>query len=220
MSYVTSDMACNEPNSATPMTAKRIAAQNARVAAVGQKFISGNWTLSNLVQTLGGIGIGTNVAGTTPRSTPADFSNSPSSDFPVLPGKLYGRMIRIPGAGDGQPILMPDGTIAVPSVPKDSASIYDSGSSAVEVPVAASSPSGNTPPTVSSPNSAMQSGVYGAGNKSTFSKTTATCPAPAVAALPGGGPGGDQSTQSGMWAALIVALGALGLAFLVSGDDR
>lgn len=115
--YVTSDMACSMPNSATPMSQARITAQNNRVARVGSKFTSGNAILSNLVQQLGGIGIG-NPPGTTPRTTTPNFANSPACSTAVLPGGgLYGKRIPVKGGGTGQPIVQADGTIALPSTP-------------------------------------------------------------------------------------------------------
>jgi hypothetical protein len=118
--YVTSDMACSHPNSATPLTQAQVTAQYNRVMRVGSKFTSGNAILSNLVQQLGGIGIG-NPPGTTPRTTTPNFANSPACSTAVLPGgggeKLYGRRIRVPGGGTGQPIVQADGTIALPSTP-------------------------------------------------------------------------------------------------------
>jgi hypothetical protein len=113
--YVTSDMACSHPNSATPMTQAQITAQVNRVAKVGSKFTSGNAALSNLVQQLGGIGIG-NPPGTTPRTTTPNFANSPACSTAVLPGGgIYGRRLPIPGGLTGQPMVQPDGTIALPS---------------------------------------------------------------------------------------------------------
>jgi hypothetical protein len=117
--YVTSDMACSMPNSATPMSQARITAQNNRVARIGNKFTAGNAILSNLVQQLGGIGIG-NPPGTTPRTTTPNFANSPACSTAVLPGGnryLYGKRIPVKGGYTGQPIVQADGTIALPSTP-------------------------------------------------------------------------------------------------------
>ena len=115
--YVTSDMACSMPNSATPMSQARITAQNNRVARIGSKFTNGNAILSNLVQQLGGIGIG-NPPGTTPRTTTPNFANSPACSTAVLPGGgLYGKRIPVKGGGTGQPLVQADGTIALPSTP-------------------------------------------------------------------------------------------------------
>lgn len=115
--YVTSDMACSMPNSATPMSQARVTAQDNRIARIGSKFTSGNAILSNLVQQLGGIGIG-NPPGTTPRTTTPNFANSPACSTAVLPGGgLYGKRIPVKGGGTGQPIVQADGTIALPSTP-------------------------------------------------------------------------------------------------------
>lgn len=116
--YVTSNLACSHPNSATPMTQARITAQNRRVAKVGSHFTSGNAALSNLVQQLGGIGIG-NPPGTTPRTTTPNFANSPACSTAVLPGDdfLYGRRLPVAGGLTGQPLLQADGTIALPTLP-------------------------------------------------------------------------------------------------------
>jgi len=115
--YVTSDMACNQPNSATPMSQARITAQNNRVAKVGSQFENGNAILSNLVQKLGGIGIG-NPPGTSPRTTTPTFVNSPACSTAVLTGGgIYGRRLPVLGGPTGQPMLQPDGTWALPATP-------------------------------------------------------------------------------------------------------
>lgn len=118
MAYVTSDMACNEPNSATPMSQARINAQNNRVAKVGNSFTSGNKALDDLVTQLGGIGIG-NPPGTTPRAGAPDFRNAPSCNAGILPGGLYGARVPIPGAGTGQPLMTSEGLV-LPSLPPGS----------------------------------------------------------------------------------------------------
>lgn len=115
MAYVTSNMACNEPNSATPMSQQRIDAQNARVSKVARNFESGNRALDEISVRLGGIGIG-NPPGTTPRVGAPDFRNAPSCDASILPGGLYGRRVPIPGTGTGQPQMTPDG-LKLPSIP-------------------------------------------------------------------------------------------------------
>jgi len=50
--YVAFGSACDEPNSATPMTQTRIDAQNTRVARVGKRFTDGNATMAALVNAL------------------------------------------------------------------------------------------------------------------------------------------------------------------------
>lgn len=52
--YVPASNACNEPNSATPMTAAAIASQDNAVAAVGQLFLNGNAAVYDLVNSMGG----------------------------------------------------------------------------------------------------------------------------------------------------------------------
>ena len=115
MAYVTSNMACNEPNSATPMSQQRIDAQNARVAKVARNFENGNRALDDLSVRLGGIGIG-NPPGTTPRAAAPDFRNSPSCSTGIRPGGLYGKRLDIPGVGTGQPVMTSDG-LELPSIP-------------------------------------------------------------------------------------------------------
>jgi hypothetical protein len=43
---------CNEPSSITPITPAEIAAQNADIARIGSKFVSGNQTMSALIAKL------------------------------------------------------------------------------------------------------------------------------------------------------------------------
>lgn len=50
--YVLGSLACSLPNSQTPMSPERIAAQNRRVARVGQKFDVGNAALDNIMARL------------------------------------------------------------------------------------------------------------------------------------------------------------------------
>jgi len=223
--YVTSDMACNQPNSATPMSQARISAQNNRIARVGQKFTSGNWAMSNLVQTLGGTYV--NVPGTTPRPYPASFANSPACSTPVLAGPpLYGRRLPIQNsgagtAGTGQPTVGPDGTLSLPvntsptAVNSDGSLVTTSPSTSTP---AQASQTASTPAsagvTVSSPAQVAQSGVYGAGSGTTQKAPSSRCTAalPPVFAFPVG----DQGTNSKYFGVLIVVLGALGLAWVTS----
>jgi len=221
--YVTSDMACNHPNSATPMTQARIDAQNNRVARVGQKFTSGNRTMSNLVQTLGGTYV--NVPGTTPRPYPASFANSPSCSTPVLPGgPIYGRRLPIQSsaagtAGTGQPSVGPDGTLSMP-VNTSPTAVNPDGSLVTTVPStstpAQTSQTASTPAaagvTVSSPGQTAQSGVYGAGSGTTQKGAAKCAQSNPVFAFPAG----DQGTNSQWFGALVVLLGALGLAWAAS----
>lgn len=50
--YVPYSGACDQPNSATPMTAARIAAQDARISRVGRYFTGGNQTMAEIVAAL------------------------------------------------------------------------------------------------------------------------------------------------------------------------
>jgi hypothetical protein len=50
--YVPSGSACDEPNSASPMTQARIDAQSRRVARVGKKFTDGNAAMAAIVNAL------------------------------------------------------------------------------------------------------------------------------------------------------------------------
>lgn len=50
--YVPSGSACDEPNSASPMTQQRIDAQARRVARVGKKFTDGNAAMAAIVNAL------------------------------------------------------------------------------------------------------------------------------------------------------------------------
>lgn len=52
--YVKSSMACNLPNSGTPMRQSAIDAQDAYVSAVGNHFVDGDSVLGALIQALGG----------------------------------------------------------------------------------------------------------------------------------------------------------------------
>lgn len=52
--YLNSSMACNLPNSGTPMPQSAIDAQNAYVARVGSRFVNGDAVLNALIQALGG----------------------------------------------------------------------------------------------------------------------------------------------------------------------
>jgi hypothetical protein len=52
--YLKSSMACNLPNSGTPMPQSAIDAQDAYVAAVGNHFVDGDNVLGALIQALGG----------------------------------------------------------------------------------------------------------------------------------------------------------------------
>lgn len=102
MAYVSSGAACTERNSQTPMSPAAIAAQNARVARMGNRFVKGNVTLNTLVQTLGGVGIGENVPGVTELAAAADFRNSPGCDTSILgDGSLYGGRIANGSQGPG-----------------------------------------------------------------------------------------------------------------------
>jgi hypothetical protein len=152
--YVTSAMACDEPSSTTPMSAARVNAQNNRVARVASIFENGNAALSNLVQQLGGIGIG-DPPGATPRAAAPQFANSPSCAYAVRPGGLYGRRIPVasgsvvnsdgspmaPVVLTGQPVLTSNG-LALPSAP--TGTVLGSASSASGNPTAVAA---NTNPT-------------------------------------------------------------------------
>jgi hypothetical protein len=52
--YVTTAQACDEPNSATPVSAAAISSQDSFVNSVGNEFLNGNAAVYGLVQSLGG----------------------------------------------------------------------------------------------------------------------------------------------------------------------
>lgn len=100
--YVSSGSACTERNSQTPMDPRAIAAQYNRVARVGNRFVRGNVALNVLVQTLGGVGIGSDVPGVTELSQAADFRNAPNCDTSILgDGSLYGGRVSNPAQAPG-----------------------------------------------------------------------------------------------------------------------
>lgn len=76
--YVPFASQCTEENSATPMTAARIAAQDARVAAVGNQFWRGNHILDVLDVVLGGNSIG-QIPGAVDRYTGGAVGPPPGS---------------------------------------------------------------------------------------------------------------------------------------------
>jgi hypothetical protein len=108
--YVQQGAACTQPNSSTPMSQAEINRQNWRVARVGRRFVAGNVALNDIVQKLGGIGIGP-VPGAAVLARAADFRNAPSGNTAILgDGSLYGGRVSIAGAPDYVP---PDSGIPV-----------------------------------------------------------------------------------------------------------
>lgn len=74
MSYFPASSACNEPNSATPISASEVAVQDQRVAAMGQHFLDGNAALYDLVQAMGG-----NLPGLIPGSPSGGSGSAPAA---------------------------------------------------------------------------------------------------------------------------------------------
>jgi hypothetical protein len=170
VAYVASGSACTEPNSQTPMSPGAIAAQNARVARMGRRFVAGNVALNTLVQTLGGVGIGDNVPGVTELSQAADFRNSPGCDSSILgDGSLYGGRIangsQGPGLDEGGaflPVSMGGnvvGSSATPGTPAAWTPATDAGASAAAQAAMPGVAPGASPS--SSPGSAMGPGGPG-----------------------------------------------------------
>jgi hypothetical protein len=207
--YVTSDMACNQPNSATPMSQARITAQDNRVARVGSQFENGNAILSNLVQQLGGIGIG-NPPGATPRTTTPTFVNSPACSTAVLTGGgIYGRRLPVLGGPTGQPILQPDGTIAMPSLPGAPATASTNGTNLVTVTPTPSpgQTSGPAPAAMGLPANVpggSSPGVISDSTQNSIWNTSGKC-GPAHVSIPAQ-PGGVTNPVL-LWGGLILLLG-------------
>ena len=157
--YVPNGSACTENNSQTPMDPSAITAQNWRVARVGRRFVRGNVALNDIVQTLGGIGIG-DVPGATQLAAATDFRNAPACDTAILgDGSLYGGRVSQPGTtytdpGSGDPVSM-GGTVVgsdagaaapgatIPATPADvAAAVAAAASSPAAAGASGSGPSG------------------------------------------------------------------------------
>ncbi len=158
--YVPNGSACTENNSQTPMDPSAITAQNWRVARVGRRFVRGNVALNDLVQKLGGIGIGA-VPGATLLASAADFRDAPACNTAILgDGSLYGGRVAQPGAsyvdpGSGDPVSM-GGTVVGSDV-----SVSAPGAAATPAAVAAAALAAASSAAPASPGGSGPSGAYG-----------------------------------------------------------
>jgi hypothetical protein len=154
--YVIQSNACTEPNSATPMTAARIAAQNRRVGRVGSRFVRGNTVMAGLVNGL---------TPPVPDGSCSDFTNSNALwiltpfPIPVPPGATVtpGTVdtgAAVPGSDAAAALaevmaaVAPPGSSVAIAAPSNGGSVSPAGSVATAPPVAATVGSGAPVPTV------------------------------------------------------------------------
>jgi hypothetical protein len=109
--YVIQGNACDMPNSETPMSAERIAAQDRFVDSVGRHFTQGNAAMAQLIARL---------TPPAPVGTCADFTSSRSMSnitpfpFPLPRGVVGGSPVGVTGGGASG-----DGTVPAFGVPPD-----------------------------------------------------------------------------------------------------
>lgn len=230
--YVSSGSACTEKNSQTPMDPRAVTAQDRRIARIGNRFVRGNVALNVIVQTLGGVGIGTDVPSVTELSSAADFRNSPGCDTAILGnGSLYGGRLangsQAPGLDEGGAMLPLSlggnvmGSTALPGTP----SVAPAGAPAA---VAASGAPGAPAPAPGSgtPVGPGTSGAYEWWNNRRAGRKACVTPSilPLMTVFPIGAPPAASSTPAvsaapgaDMNGLVIVGLGGLLLWALAKG---